>query len=206
MGRFHIYAHDEIKDGILENIKSDNFITSTSVTLSPSRHILWEIMFGGFIRPLHYKNKETEPTSVDIVLIVKFEEAIRCLERIPYLKSNPFINKFISKIEFDLLVEKFINHISDKLNKKYLVYNITEVLNTYDTVSNENELRKAINFSKEFYTKILLGQPYIYQDALYGLSGTPFKVNLQNLGQIECMIENPSLEEYYTMIAGVEDM
>lgn len=206
MGRFRIYAQNEIPDGILENIKSDNFITSTGVTLSESRHIFWEVMFGRFITTLLYKNKTAEPVCLDRVLIVTFEEAIKCLETFKNLKINPFIQPFISKKDFEYLVERFITHVRNRLNRNYLIYNITEVLNSYNVASTENELIKAIGFSKEFYNKILIERSFIYQEALYGLSGTPFKINLQKFGQIECKIEKPSLEEYYLLLAGVEDM
>ena len=206
MGRFRIYAQNGIQDGILEHIKSENYITSTSVTLCNSRHVFWEIMFGGFNLNLKYRNRDTIPTSMDRVLVVKIEEAKRCLEQFMKVSPNPFVQPFISQTEFELLVERFINHISNRLDKNYIIYNISEVLHTYDVATLEPELINAIRFTKEFYRKILIGQPYNYQESLYALSGSPFKVNLQKFSQIQCLIESPTLEEYYVLLSGVDDM
>jgi hypothetical protein len=206
MGRFRIYAQNGIQDGILENIKSENYITSTSVTLCKSRHIFWEIMFGGFTLNLKYRNGDTDPPSMDTVLVARIEEAKRCLQQFMKVSPNPFVQAFISQTEFELLVERFINHISNRLDKNYIIYNISEVMHTYYVAKLESEFTTAIKFTKDFYTKILLGQPYNYQESLYALSGSPFKVNLQKFSQIECLIKNPTLEEYYVLLSGVDDM
>jgi hypothetical protein len=79
-------------------------------------------------------------------------------------------------------------------------------MHTYYVAKLESEFTTAIKFTKDFYTKILLGQPYNYQESLYALSGSPFKVNLQKFSQIECLIKNPTLEEYYVLLSGVDDM
>lgn len=202
MGRFHIYAHNDIPDGILENIKSNQFITSTSVTLSPSRHILWEVMFGGFTMTMFLKNENYS----ERVLITPLGIALTCLEHFAKLDSNPFCNNFISKKDLVDITENFALRINT-FNSEYLVYNISEVFNTYDVAKTETEMITASAASKDFYTKILTKQPFTFREALYALSGTPFKCGgLQNSELISCIVQNPSKEELSNMIAGVEDM
>jgi hypothetical protein len=198
MGRFRIYAHNDIPDGILENIKSDQFITSTSVTLSPSRHILWEVMFGGFTVNLFAQNERIIVTPLDI--------ALQCLEHFAGLNPNPFASNSISRNDLIDITKSFALRIN-AFNDVYLAYNITEVFNTYDVAKTETEMITASAASKDFYTKILTKQPFTFREALYALSGTPFKCGgLTNSELISCVIENPSKDDLKNMLTGVDDM
>lgn len=202
MGRFRIYIHNDIPDGVLENIKSDKFITSTSATLSPSRHILWEVMFGGFTVNLFLKNENY----IERILVTPLVVALDCLEHFAELDPNPFSNYSISKKDLIDITKKFA-HRMNTFDGIYLVYNISEVFNTYDVAKTETEMITASAASKDFYTKILTKQPFTFREALYALSGTPFKCGgLANSELISCTIENPSKEDLDNMIAGVDDM
>jgi len=205
MGRFHIYGHNDIPDGILENIKSNQFITSTSVTLSPSRHILWEVMFGRYSTCLFYK---PELNSIpEKILVTSFEEAMGCLEKFASLKNNPFvIPKIMSHVDMQYMVTQFVRHLYQKIAGGYILYNITEVMNTYYVAQKDTEFLTAIALSKDFYTKILSEQPFVYREALYALSGTPFRFGMTDSSLISCIVENPTATDFYNMIAGIEDM
>jgi hypothetical protein len=203
MGRFHIYAHNELPDGILEAIGSSYFITSTSVTLSPSRHIFWEVMFGRFSTQLFYKCEATGET--EKVLATHIDEALDCLERFASLKNNPFtIPEVMSEIDMVAMISDFANHVKQRLYGDYIIYNISEVLLHYDAAKTESEIVTAIASSKDFYTKILTKQPFTYREAMYALTGTLFRCSLTNL--IQCVVEKPTSQDIYNALAGVEDM
>lgn len=198
MGRFHIYIHNDIPDGLLENIKSDKFITSTSVTLSPSRHILWEVMFGGLTLNLFAQNER--------ILVTPLGIALQCLEHFAGLNPNPFCGDSISKKDLVDITEEFALRINS-FSGVYLTYNISEVFNTYDVAKTETEMITASAASKDFYTKILTKQPFTFREALYALSGTPFKCGgLTNSELISCIVENPSKNDLTNMFCGVDDM
>jgi len=205
MGRFHIYAHNKIDDGILENIKSKDFITSTSVTLSHSRHILWEVMFGNVLGISHYRNNDMNPPTVDRIYVTPLEDAIKCLNILKKV-DHPFVQSFHNRDEFNALVERFKSHIIKRLNKKYLLYNIYEVLGSYDVAKTEVELTTAMGASHLFYFKILNKEVYNFQEALYALAGTPFTVNIAVGNQLIFDPKNPTAEDFYNAIAGLEDM
>jgi hypothetical protein len=201
MGRFRIYAHNKIPDGILENIQSEQFITSTSVTLSPSRHILWEVMFGRFSTSLFYKHEN----ELYKVLVTHVSEGLHCLETFASLKNNPFaIRELMSPIDITAMTQDFALHINSRLKDEYIVYNISEVLLQYDAAKTESEIVTAIASSKDFYSKILTKQPFTYREAMYALTGTLFRCSLTNL--IQCVVEKPTSQEIYNALAGVEDM
>lgn len=197
MGRFRIFIHDDIPDGELKEIKSDKFITSTSVTLSPSRHILWEVMFAGFTLNMFAQNER--------ILVTPITVALGCLEHFAALKSNPFAGKYISQNDLVDITQDFALRINS-FHGEYLSYNITEVFNTYDVAKAETEMTTAAAASNDFYTKILLKQPFTFREALYALSGTPFKSGgLTNSELISCIVENPNKDELKLLLAGVED-
>jgi len=204
MGRFHIYGHDRIPYGIIEKIESEQFITSTSATLSPSRHIFWEVMFAGFTSILFYKN---DSNILEKILCTNLAEAKKCLEKFRTLKNNPFvIPKIISSDDIQFMVTRFIKHLCQRISGDFLLYNITEVLNTYDIAKTEEKLLNAICASKDFYTKILSGHKVTYREMFYALSGSPFKNKNKKESLVSCIVEKATLEEVYSMLSGVEDM
>lgn len=204
MGRFRIYAHNEIPNEIIEKIESDRFITSTSVTLSPSRHIFWEVMFAGFSSTLFYRKNSN---IIEKILCTNLTEALDCLSKFAAVKSNPFIiPRLMSKIDMQYMITQFVEHLHERLVKGFILYNITEVFETYNVAKTEDELINAICASKDFYTKILFGQPVTYREMLYGLSGTLFENRRENGSLIDYVIENPTSQEVYNSLAGVEDM
>ena len=206
MGRFHIYAHDKIDKAIfLEKVESENFITSTSVTLSHSRHIFWEIMFGNELGGYKYYKQNIDPNILDRVYVTTFEEAIKCLDTIQKV-NHPFVQSFHNRDEFNALVERFKFHVINRLNKKYLLYNISEVFGSYDVAKTEIEVNTALSVSQAFYFKILHKEVYNFREALYALAGTPFTLNLAIGNQITFDAKNPVAEDYYNAVAGVEDM